>query len=113
MKRGCWKQLILALLVLSHIASTAGPVLAAGFSITQKSVKGLGNAFAGAAAVAEDASTIYFNPAGMTRLSGSQVQAAVHIFSFSLKFSDDGSTTVGNQPLTGGNGGNADGGEQG
>jgi long-chain fatty acid transport protein len=85
----------------------ADTVLAAGFSITQKSVKGLGNAFAGAAAVAEDASTIYFNPAGLTRLSGNQVQAGVHIFSYSLKFSDDGSTTVGNQPLTGGNGGNA------
>ena len=107
MKRGCWKQLILALVILSCMAFTADTVLAAGFSITQKSVKGLGNAFAGAAAVAEDASTIYFNPAGLTRLSGRQVQAAGHIFSFSLKFSDDGSTTVLNQPLTGGEGGNA------
>ena len=86
---------------------TADTVLAAGFSITQKSVKGLGNAFAGAAAVAEDASTIYFNPAGLTRLSGNQVLAGVHFFSYSLKFSDDGSTTAGNQPLTGGDGGNA------
>jgi long-chain fatty acid transport protein len=107
MKRGSWKQFILAIVILSCMAFTADAVLAAGFSITQKSVKGLGNAFAGAAAVAEDASTIYFNPAGMTRLSGSQVQAAVHIFSSSLKFSDDGSTTVSNQPLTGGDGGNA------
>lgn len=107
MKRGCWKQLILALVVLYYMASAADTVLAAGFSITQKSVKGLGNAFAGAAAVAEDASTIYFNPAGLTRLSGSQVQAAGHIFSSYLKFSDDGSTTVLNQPLTGGDGGNA------
>lgn len=89
------------------MAVTADPVPAAGFAITQKSVKGLGNAFAGAAAVAEDASTIYFNPAGMTRLSGSQVQAAVHVVSFSLKFSDDGSTTVLNQSLTGDDGGNA------
>jgi long-chain fatty acid transport protein len=107
MKRKSWKQLILTLVVLSHMPFTANTVPAAGFSITQKSVKGLGNAFAGAAAVAEDASTIYFNPAGLTRLSGNQVQAGVHIFSYSLKFSDDGSTTVGNQPLTGGNGGNA------
>ena len=107
MKRGCWKQLILTLAVLSHMPFAADTVLAAGFSITQKSVKGLGNAFAGAAAVAEDASTIYFNPAGLTRLSGRQVQAAVHIFSYSLKFSDDGSTNVNNQPLTGGDGGNA------
>ncbi|MGD1974153.1 MAG: outer membrane protein transport protein, partial [Desulfobacterales bacterium] len=73
-------------MVVSCLAFTADAVLAAGFSITQKSVKGLGNAFAGAAAVAEDASTIYFNPAGLTRLSGRQVQAGVHIFSYSLKF---------------------------
>ncbi len=58
---------------------SADSALASGFAITEKSVKGLGNAFAGAAAVAEDASTIFFNPAGMTRLTGHQVQAAANI----------------------------------
>ncbi len=105
MKREYWAHLFLTLVVLAYMAFTAGTVLASGFSNTLKSVKGLGNAFAGAAAVAEDASTIYFNPAGLTRLSGIQVQAAINIVSPSIKFNDDGSTTVLTQPLTGGDGG--------
>jgi len=68
----------------------------------------LGNAFAGGAAVTEDAGTIYFNPAGMTRLPGKQVLAAAHAIGTNVKFTNQGSTTLG-QPLTGGNGGNAGG----
>jgi len=107
MKRGFWKPLFLAFVIVALLIFTSGTVLAAGFAITQKSVKGLGNAFAGAAAVAEDASTIYFNPAGMTRLSGGQVQAGVHVIKPSIKFDNKGSTTVLTQPLTGGDGGDA------
>ena len=43
-------------------------VLAAGFALLEQNTSGLGNAYAGAAAVAEDASTIYFNSAGLTQL---------------------------------------------
>ena len=84
---------------------TSTTALAAGICITEKSVKGLGNAFAGAAAVAEDASTIYFNPAGLTRLSGSQIQAGAHVIMTSFKFDNEGSTTVLTTPLAGGEGG--------
>ena len=45
---------------------------AAGFQLIEQSASGMGNAFAGGAAVAEDASTIYFNPAGMTYINGTQ-----------------------------------------
>ena len=107
MKRGFWKPLFLAFVIVALLIFTSGTVLAAGFAISLKSVKGLGNAFAGAAAVAEDASTIYFNPAGLTRLSGGQVQAAVNVFQPSIKFDNKGSTTVLSQPLTGGDGGDA------
>ncbi len=51
----------------------AGAVQAAGFAIIEQSVKGLGNAYAGGSAIAEDASTIFFNPAGLTRLQGQQL----------------------------------------
>lgn len=41
---------------------------ASGFALKEQSLSGLGNAYAGAPAVAQDASTLFFNPAGMTRL---------------------------------------------
>lgn len=59
----------------------------------------MGNAYAGAAAVAEDASTIFFNPAGMTYIEGTQVVGALHLLRPRSEFNDEGS--IG----TGGNGG--------
>lgn len=88
------------------------PVKAAGFYIQEQSVSGLGRAFAGEAAVAQDASTIFFNPAGMVFLPGTEVQAAVHLLMPKADVSDGGSTvttpgTLGN-PVSGlgGSGGN-------
>ena len=40
--------------------------------LMEQNASGLGNAYAGQAAAAENASTIYFNPAGMTLLPGTQ-----------------------------------------
>ncbi|MCF6210985.1 MAG: OmpP1/FadL family transporter [Gammaproteobacteria bacterium] len=74
---------------------------AGGFALIEQGVKGLGNAYAGAAASAEDASTIFFNPAGMTLLDGHQAIVGLHIIQPSTKFSDNGSNT------SGGNGGDA------
>ncbi len=50
----------------------------AGFALIEQNASGMGNAYAGAAAVAEDASTIFFNPAGMTYLKGKQIAIAGH-----------------------------------
>ena len=65
---------------------------AAGFALIEQSGSGMGNAFAGAAASAEDASTIFFNPAGMTYIQGSQVVGALHLIKPSAHFNDEGST---------------------
>lgn len=73
-------------------------VSAAGFALIEQSVSGLGNAFAGGAASAEDATTIFFNPAGMTRVP-SQFIAGVHFISPSAKFHDEGSSRI--NPLIG------------
>jgi long-chain fatty acid transport protein len=86
------------------------PAHASGFGITEQSVSNLGNAFAGGSASAEDASTVFFNPAGMTRLKGTQVTAGLHYIAPSTKFSNEGSTInplLGGALLTGGNGGDA------
>jgi long-chain fatty acid transport protein len=91
----------LAWLLASSWLATAGSVHASGFSLIEESASGLGNAFAGGAASAEDASTVFFNPAGMTRLPGSQLSMAIHAIKPSVKFSNRGSAA------TGGNGGDA------
>jgi len=90
-------------------ASTQG----AGFALIENSASGMGNAFAGGSAIAEDASTVWFNPAGMTRLSGSQIIVAGHFVSPSADYTDTGSTK--NALLGGGalTGTNDDGGEGG
>jgi long-chain fatty acid transport protein len=68
-------------------------------------MSGLGNAYSGGAASAEDASTIFYNPAGMTLLNGRQLILGTHIIMPSVKFHNEGSTHVTGQPLSGGNGG--------
>ncbi len=64
---------------------------AAGFALIEQSASGMGNAFAGAAATAEDASTIFFNPAGMTYLPDTQLVVAGHLIRPSADFNNDGS----------------------
>ena len=65
---------------------------AAAFALQEQGVSGLGNAYAGAAAAAEDASTVWWNPAGMVRLPrGSHFLAAGHLIDPSTKFTDNGS----------------------
>ncbi|MFO7983199.1 MAG: outer membrane protein transport protein [Desulfuromonadales bacterium] len=65
------------------LASTG---FSSGFAIIEQSVSGLGGAFSGGAASAEDASTIFFNPAGMTLLEGQQVVAGAHVIVPSAEF---------------------------
>ena len=84
----------------------SGAVFASGFALIEQSASGMGNAFAGGAAIADDASTIFFNPAGMSRLDGKQIAVAVHAIKPSAKFTDTGSTAAALQ-TKGGNGGDA------
>ena len=69
-----------------------GSAAASGFALIEQNASGLGNAYAGGSAVAEDASTVFFNPAGMSRLSGSQVVIAGHIITPSVKFTGTGAS---------------------
>jgi long-chain fatty acid transport protein len=82
-------------------AFTSGAV-AGGFAIGTQSGSGTGNAFAGGAAAADDASAIWYNPAAMVALpSGKQVTAAGHLVKPSFKFQDGGSTGAFAAPGTG------------
>lgn len=86
---------------------------AAGFQLLEQNASGLGNAYAGSAAVAENASTIFYNPAGMSFLPGVNVSTGIAAVKPSFKFKDNGNSRNplalgGGRPL-GGNGGDAGG----
>ncbi len=98
---------IIGLSVFVALASLGRGVHATGFALIEQNASGLGNSYAGAAAAAEDASTIFFNPAGMTRLPGRQFVGALHAILPSAKFNNTGSTAAGGGFGLGGNGGNA------
>lgn len=72
---------------------------AAGFALIEQNASGMGNAYAGAAAIAEDASTIFFNPAGMTFIQGAQAVGAVHLIKPNAEFNNLGSVTAAARPL--------------
>lgn len=88
------------------LMAIAGNASASGFAIIEQSVSGLGNAYAGAAATAEDASTIYFNPAGMTLLEGQQVVGGNHIVVPQTEFQIGEGTNAALGTETSGNGAN-------
>jgi long-chain fatty acid transport protein len=99
---------IIKLSAIAGALLAAGGAQASGFQLMEQNASGLGNAYAGQAAAAENASTIYFNPAGMTRLPGRQVSGALHLIRPSAEFQNAGTSAA---PLgfasPGGSGGDA------
>jgi long-chain fatty acid transport protein len=81
-------------------------VHAAGFALIEQNASGLGNAYAGAAAVAQDASTVYFNPAGMTLLPDRQLVLVGHLIRPKMEFSGTAVDAFG-QSVSGNQGGDA------
>ena len=99
------KRISVTLAAFSMMLATQATVTnGAGFALIDGGAKNVGNAFVGASVSAEDASTVFTNPAGMTRLSGTQISVVGHIVMSSIKFSDGGSK-LGATPLTGDQGG--------
>lgn len=84
----------------------AGHAIGAGFALQETSGSGLGNAFAGGAAAAEDASTVWANPAGMSQIKTNQIVGALSFVRPGMKLSNGNSQAALNQPL-GDDGGDA------
>jgi long-chain fatty acid transport protein len=83
------------------IFGAVGAAQATGFFIDQQSASGLGRADAGDAAAAEDASTVLYNPAGMTELwrdadptRDTILQSGMHIIIPQTTLSNGGSTAT-------------------
>lgn len=98
-------------LVVALLAFGASQAQASGYALIEQNASGLGNAYAGQAASAQDASTVFFNPAGMTKVQGTQMAMAGNLILPSARFQDSGASTVATvlQTTTGGDGGEAGG----
>jgi long-chain fatty acid transport protein len=90
------------LLAAVALAFTTASAWAGGLTMYEVGTPDTGYASAGYAARADDPGTVLTNPAGMTRLQGSQVLVGGHLLYGNLNFSHDGDTTV-----PGNDGGNA------
>lgn len=89
-----YSKFLLSTLLAGAVYTVPVSVEAAAFYIQEQSVSALGTASAGSAALAEDASTIFFNPAGMTELSGAQAMLGVHALRPSASVTDINSTVT-------------------
>ena len=99
------KKVVNSLLAVA-VASASGSLLAAGFALNEQSVSAMGTSFAGRSSSANDATTVYGNPAGMALLKGEQASVGAAVILAKTRIDDTaGSTPLTNQPLTGSNDG--------
>lgn len=85
----------LVLLSASFMSLTTPAAHAASFYLQEQSVSGMGEAFAGAAADTQNASTVYYNPAGMVELADPEIYAGATLLLPSADYDDRGSTITG------------------
>lgn len=112
----CLRHIFMLALPTLLVQVITQPVFAAGFSLTEYSVKGMGSAYAGSTSGIDEAATLFWNPAGMTRLSGNRIALGAVLVDFRARFRDRDSsrrlsTAAGavELPANGGSGGDAGG----
>jgi long-chain fatty acid transport protein len=67
------KKVMLKTTLSLAIGMVSTQLLASGFAVNEQSISGMGTGFAGRSSSADDASTIYGNPAGMSRIKREQI----------------------------------------
>lgn len=89
-------------------ALAIGPtaVQASGFALLEQSASRLSTAFAGSGVLADDATTLFFNPATLSNLEQGQLVALTSGIEITSQFRNSGSVAAFGQPL-GGDGGDA------
>ena len=99
MKKSIFSRLFLYTLMLTFLAA---PAWAGGLYIQEFATPSLGSANAGAQAWADNASTAFFNSAGMTRIDGKELMVGGGLINVDTKFDPAPDT-----PVPGGDGGQA------
>ncbi len=94
-----------ALAVFGGLILLSGEAHSAAFMLNEQSPSASARSYAGSAAIADDASTIFYNPAGMTELKRAEAQIGSHLIMPRAEISNNGSTAsvLGNPaaPFTG------------
>jgi len=104
------KKITMRLIPALIAVTFSGGAFAAAFQLTGLSASGVGIANAGAAASAEDTSTLYYNPAGMTYLSeGHNISFATTLLDRSTRFTNEGTRGYGGVYPVGDSGGDGGG----
>lgn len=91
------RQSTLALAILSALPGVA---FASSFQLLEQSPAHLGSAFAGTASNVIDASSVFFNPAGLSQLEGRHLTLAGNLVFTESVFHDQGSNTNGIESAT-------------
>ena len=87
---------LLAGLMFSSLAAVSTSAMAAGFQLTEQSVVSMGRSHAGAGIVGDDVSAVWYNPAGMTLLPGTQFQISSTVVDLDIDYKGfDGTTENG------------------
>lgn len=81
---------------------SASSALASGFQLFEQNASGLGSFHSGGAALADDASTAFYNPAGLTRIHKTELASSALAIFTRAQFSGSGlrSTDISNSPIT-------------
>lgn len=74
------------------VALASTQIFASGFALNEQSISGMGTGFAGRSSSADDASTIFGNPAGMSRLKREQVTGGAALLDARTDISDASSS---------------------
>ncbi len=94
-----------ASLACAALCSLATPAWGAAFQLREGDPDWMANAFAGTAAKAYDAGTVWNNPAGMTNLTDTEIDQALNYFDPGIRF--QGQDILGGKPIPGYTGGDA------
>lgn len=95
----------MARIQLRVLVGLTGLVLAAqaragGFQLMEQNASHLGTAYAGASTTADNASTIYYNPAGLSYLPGANLSVGGAVISTHARYNDSGATSGGDAGVT-------------
>ena len=82
------KKVMLKSTISLAVALASSQLFASGFALNEQSISGMGTGFAGRSSSADDASTMFGNPAGMSRLKRQQVTGGLAAIDASTDIND-------------------------